>query len=81
MTLRSLRVLPLREEVDQQEALLFGHDRVTPVILYTNVDFLFSCCSELLSVSLVLGFQIMKLPSADTWDGLILLELAVKSHY
>lgn len=65
----------------KRKLLLFGHYPVTPVILYTNVDSLFSCCSELASVSLVLGFQIMKLPSADTSDGLFLLELAVKSHY
>lgn len=59
---------------------LFGHHHVTPVVLYTNVDFLFSGRSELPSVSLVLEFQIMKLPSAGTSDGL-LLELAVKSHF
>ena len=65
----------------KRKLLLFEHYRVTPVILYTNVDSLFGCCSELPSVSLVLGFQIMKLPSADTSDVIFLLELAVKSDY
>lgn len=52
----------------KRKLVLFGHHRVTPAILYTSVDFLFSGRSELPSVSLVLGFQIMKLPSADGAD-------------